>query len=210
MVLEEEVVHPPGPNQLGALHASGDVSLAGSPGAINGHDACGTVGSLPPVVHGGTVTSSPTIQFDGTPASPQHSSLVPDPAPALVALNTDAVALNGDQINQQLGTALVPMTFFTDGGQPQGIRIRQTRGFGILLVDGNATLEGEVRWDGMILVTGTLFLNGHGSGIVIRGAIWAGEIDQSTGPLTVQYDSCRLKAALLAVPARVRTWREVF
>ena len=32
VVLEEEVVHPPGPNQLGALHASGDVSLAGTPG----------------------------------------------------------------------------------------------------------------------------------------------------------------------------------
>ena len=76
--------------------------------------------------------------------------------------------------------------------------------------DGNATLEGEVYWDGMILVTGTLFLNGFGSGIVIRGAVWASEIDQPTGPLTVQYDSCRLKAALLAVPTRVRTWREVF
>ena len=79
----------------------------------------------------------------------------------------------------------------------------------MLLVDGNATLAGEVQWDGMILVTGTLFLNGYGSGIVIRGGVWAGRIDQ-TGPLNVQYDSCRLQAALLAVPTRVRTWREVF
>ena len=212
VVVEEEVLHQPGPNQLGALHASGSVSLAGVPGEIDGHDACGAVGSLPPVVYGGTVTSVPAIQFDGNPPIPQPGSLVPDPAQALVVLNADAVTLNADQINQQLGTALVPMTFFAEGGlfpQPQGIRIRQTRGAGILLVDGNATLEGEVRWDGMILVTGTLFLNGHGSGIVIRGAIWAGKIDQ-TGPLTVQYDSCRLQAALLAVPTRVRTWKEVF
>ena len=212
MVLEEEVVHPPGPNQLGALHVSGSVSLAGSPGEIDGHDACGVVGSLPPVVYGGTFTSDPAIQFNGNPASPQPSAHVPAPATALAALNADAVALNGDQVNELLGTAEVPMTFFAEGGlfpQPQGIRIRQTRGAGILLVDGNATLEGEVRWDGMILVTGTLFLNGHGSGIVIRGAIWAGKIDQ-TGPLTVQYDSCRLQAALLAVPLRVRTWREIF
>ena len=212
VVLEEEVVHPPGPNQLGALHASGDVSLAGASGTINGHDACGVVGSLPPVVYGGTVMSTPTVQFNGNPASPQHSPHVPAPATAVVALNTDAVALNADQINQHLGTAPVPMTFFAEGGlfsQPQGIRIRQTSGFGILLVDGNATLEGEVRWDGMILVTGTLFLNGHGSGIVIRGGVWAGRIDQ-TGPLNVRYDSCRLQAALLAVPTRVRTWREVF
>lgn len=212
VVLEEEVYHLPGPNQLGAVHASGDVSLAGASVTINGHDACGVVGSLPPVVYGGTVISTPTIQFNGNPASPQHSAHVPSPSAALTALNTDSVVLNGNQINQQLGSMEVPMTFFADGGlfpQPQGIRIRQIRGFGLLLVDGNATLEGEVRWDGMILVTGTLFLNGFGSGIVIRGAVWAGEIDQ-TGPLTVQYDSCRLKAALLAVPTRVRTWREVF
>ena len=116
MVLEEEVVHPPGPNQLGALHASGDVSLAGTPGTIDGHDACGAVGSLPPVVYGGTFTSATTIHFDGTPASPQHSPHVPAPATAVVALNTDAVALNADQINQHLGTALVPMTFFAEGG----------------------------------------------------------------------------------------------
>lgn len=213
VVLEEEVVHQPGPNQLGALHATGSVSLAGAPSTINGHDACGAVGSLPPVVHGGTITSVPTIHFDGTPASPQHSSHVPAPATTLTALNADAMILTHDQINQHLGTAPAPMTFFAEGGlfpQPQGIRIRQTRGFGILLVEGNATLEGEVHWDGMILVSGTLFLNGFGSGIVIRGAVWAREIDQSTGPLTVQYDSCRLKAAMLSLPTRVRTWREVF
>ena len=212
VILEEEVVHPPGPNQLGALHASGDVSLMGTSGVVDGHDACGAVGSLSPVVYGGSATSAPTIQFNGNPASPQHSSLVPHPAPALVELKTDASVLNADQINQQLGTAPVPMTFFAASGlfsQPHGIRIQQTRGYGILLVDGNATLEGEVQWDGMILVTGTLFLNGSGSGIVIRGGVWAGRIDQ-TGPLSVHYDSCRLQAALLAVPTRVRTWREVF
>ena len=213
VVLEEEVYHLPGPNQLGALHASGSVSLAGVPGAVNGHDACGVVGSLPPVVYGGAITSVPAIHFDGTPGSPQHSTQVPAPAAAIATLNADAMILTHDQVNQLLGTAEAPMTFFADGGgfaQPQGIRLRQTRGFGILLVDGNATLEGEVRWDGMILVSGTLFLNGQGSGIVIRGAVWAGEIDQPTGPLTVRYDSCRLQAAMLSLPTRVRTWREVF
>lgn len=212
VVLDEEVVHQPGPNQLGALHVLGDVRLADSSVGINGHDACGAAGSLPPVVYGGTVTNAPAIQFNGNPANPLHSSFVPDPARALVALNTDATVLNAAQMNQQLGTASVPMTFYAKGGsfaQPQGILIRQTRGFGILLVDGNATLEGEVQWDGMILVTGTLFLNGHGSGIVIRGGVWAGQVAQ-TGPASVQYDSCRLQAALLAVPTRVRTWREVF
>ena len=211
VVLEEEVFHPPGPNQVGALSASGTVSLTGSSGMIDGHDACGVVDSLPPVMYGGAFTSASTIQFDGTPASPQLSPHILRLDSALVALDRDAVVLNGDQTNQHLGTAQVPMTFLAKGVvQPQGIRIKKTRGFGILLVNGNATLESEVQWDGMILVTGTLFLRGQGSGIVVRGGVWAGQIDHQTGPLTVQYDSCLLQAALLAVPTRVKTWKEVF
>ncbi len=213
VVLEEEVLHPPGPNQLGALHVSGVVNLTGTSGEINGHDACGRVGSLPPVVFGGTLTSVSTIQFNGTPASPQPGYQAPALDSVLATLDAEAMVLNADQINQQLGTVQVPVTFLAKAGsfvQPQGIRIRQTRGFGILLVEGNATLEGEVHWDGMILVTGTLFINGQGGDIVIRGGVWASRIDQQAGSLTVRYDSCRLQTALLAVPVQVRTWREVF
>ena len=211
VVLEAEVVHPPGPNQVAALYASGNVSLTGGTGGLDGHDTCGAVDSLPPVLAGGTVTSGPSIQFHGTPATPQPNAVALNLDDALANLNTDAVALTENQHNQSLGSADVPMVFLADGASfPAGLRMQHVTGSGILLVEGNATLEGEVRWDGMILVTGTLFLNGHGSGIMIRGAVWAGEINQQTGPLTVRYDSCRLQAALLAVPTQVQTWKEIF
>ncbi len=213
VVLEEEIIHPPGPPQLGALYASGGVSLDGEAGVINGHDACGVVGSLPPVFSGGAVTNKPRIQFAGVPAGPRPDSLVLNLGDALKALGGDVVALSADQTSRQLGTVLVPGVFLAAGeafARPAGIRIRHTSGEGILLVNGNATLEGEVRWNGMILVTGTLFLRGEGNGIVVRGGVWAGQIHQQAGSLTVHYDSCRLQAALLAVPVQVRTWREVF
>ncbi len=212
VALEQEIVHPPGPPQLGALHASGSVSLNGA-GVINGRDACGVADSLPPVVSGGAVTSPSSMRFDGTPANPQPGFPAHTLAAALTALRTGAVALNADQYNQRLGTSHVPMVFLATGGtfvQPSGIRIRDTGGAGILLVDGNATLEGDVQWNGMILVTGTLFLRGQGAGIVVRGGLWASRIHQQTGALAVQYDSCLLRAALLAVPVQVRTWKEVF
>lgn len=212
VVLEEEVVHLPGPNQVGALYASGNVSLSGPAGVINGHDACGMVNSLPPVLAGGTVTSTPSVQFHGNPASPQASTLALDLEGALADLSVGALALTEDQTNQQLGHADAPMVVFANGAsfvQPEGIRIRQTSGSGILLVDGNATLEDEVQWDGMILVTGTLFSRGQGSGIVVHGGVWAGQVSQQSGPVDVTYDSCLLQAALLAVPTRVRTWKEV-
>ncbi len=213
VVLEEVVVHPPGPPQLGAFYASGSVNLNGASGVLNGHDACGMVGSLPPVRSGGAVTSTPHILFDGTPASPRRQALALNLGAALTDLRRGAVMLHADQHHQRLGTAPVPMVFLATGevsAHPTGIRILHTRGEGMLLVDGNATLEGEVQWNGMILVTGTLWLRGQGSGIVIRGGVWAGEIHQQTGSLNVQYDSCLLQAALLAVPVQVRTWREVF
>ncbi len=213
VVLEEEIVHPPGPPQLGALYASGSVSLNGETGVLNGHDACGMVGSLPPVLAGGTVTNTSRIQFDGIPASPRPGSLALNLGAALTALGRRAVTLNADQTGQRLGTAQAPVVLLASGeafAQPSGIRIRHTSGEGILLVNGNATLEGEVQWNGMILVTGTLFLRGEGNGIMVHGGLWAGQIHQQTGSLTVYYDSCLLRAALLAVPVRVRTWKEMF
>ena len=211
VVLEAEVVHPPGPNQVAALYASGNVSLAGGTGVFDGRDTCGEVDSLPPVLSGGTVTSGPSIQFHGTPATPQPNATALNLGNALADLSTDAVALTENQHNQSLGSADVPMVFLADGASfPAGLRMQHVSGSGILLVEGNATLEGEVRWHGMILVTGTLFFRGQGNGIVVRGGVWAGQIHQQTGPVSVTYDSCLLRAALLAVPTRVRTWREVF
>ncbi len=209
VVLEEDVVHPPGPPQLGALYAAGNVNLAGMSGVINGHDACGMVGSLPPVFAGGAVTSAPSLRFDGSPAGPQSDALVLNLEAALADLGRGAAALHGDQ-HHQPGTADVPMVWFASGASAEGIRIRHTSGYGILLVDGNATLEGDVQWNGMILVTGTVFLRGEGSVIVVHGGLWAGQVDQQAGSFIAHYDSCLLRAALLAVPVRVRTWKEVF
>lgn len=127
VVLEQEVFHPPGTNQLGALYASGDVNLTGASGVIDGHDACGVVSSLPPMIYGGAFTRASTIRFDGSPASPRFSPHVLSLEEALVSLNAETVVLNGDQINQRLGTAQVPMTFLVRSGlfvQPQGIRIQ--------------------------------------------------------------------------------------
>ena len=213
VVLEAEVVHLPGPNQVAALYASGNVSLAGGTGVLDGRDACGEVDSLPPVLSGGTVTSGPSIQFHGTPATPQPNATTLNLGNALADISTDAVALTENQSHQSLGSADVPMVFLADGAsfvQPGGIRVQHVSGSGILLVKGDATLEGEVRWHGMILVTGTLSFRGQGNGIVVRGGVWAGQIHQQTGPVSVTYDSCLLRAALLAVPTRVSTWREVF
>ncbi len=178
VTLEEELVHPPGPPQLAAVYAAGNVSLKGASIDINGRDDCETAYDLPPVVAGGAVESASHRHFGGNPPLPQFP---------VFALAIEAALA-------ELG---------------QGVAVLPTEGEGILLVDGDMTLNRALTWNGMLLVTGTLTLGG-GSRLEVHGGLWAGTIDQQAGALTVRYDSCRLRDALLTLPVRVRTWKEVF
>jgi len=213
VLLEAEVVHPAGPNHLGALYAEGDVVLLGQSGILNGHDACGIVSSLPSVYSGSTVTQGPTVQFDGIPATPVQGSVVLDLVQSMGDLSRGAISIQADLLNQELGTSSVPETYLATVSElPNSSRllIRNTVGYGILLVDGAAILEGQVSWQGMIIVTGDLFIQGDGAVINVKGGIWARSVQQTMGSLNIQYDSCQIQASLLSRPVQVRNWREMF
>lgn len=213
VLLETEAVHPAGPNHLGALYAEGDVVLSGQSGTLNGHDACGVVSSLPPVYSGSSVTSGPAFQFDGIPATTVQGSVVLDLVQSIGDLSRGAIPIQADVLNQQLGTSLVPETYLATVSQlPNSSRllIRDTVGYGILLVDGTAILEGQVSWQGMIIVTGDLLIQGDGAVINVNGGIWARSVQHTGGSFNIQYNSCQIQASLLSRPVQVRLWREVF
>jgi len=213
VLLEIEVVHPTGPNHLGASYVEGNVILSGQSGILNGHDACGVVSSLPPVYSGSSVSSGPAFQFDGIPATPVQGSVVLDLVQSMGDLSRGAIPIQADVLNQQLGTSLVPETYLATVSQlPNSSRllIRNTVGYGILLVDGTAIFEGQVSWQGMIIVTGDLLIQGDGAVINVKGSIWARSVQHTGGSLNVQYDSCQIQASLLSRPVQVRSWKEVF
>ena len=89
--------------------------------------------------------------------------------------------------------------------------ITNQTGSGVLLVEGNLIMEGTT-WNGLILVTGELTLNG-GAGIVIEGAVlanWKVWInDTNPGPVTINYNSCAIDAALSSIPLRVLSWEDM-
>ena len=213
VLLEIEAVHPAGPNHLGVLYAEGDVILSGQSGTLNGHDACGVVSSLPPVYSRSTVTQGPAVQFDGIPGSPVQGSVVLDLVQSIDDLSRGAIPIQSDVLNQQLGSSSVPETYLAIVSRlPNSSRllIRNTVGYGILLVDGTAILEGQVSWKGMIIVTGDLFIQGDGASISVNGGLWARSVQQTGGSLNIQYDSCQIQASLLSRPVQVRSWREGF
>ncbi|MDA0737600.1 MAG: PilX N-terminal domain-containing pilus assembly protein [Nitrospirae bacterium] len=209
VLLETAVVHPVGPNHLGAVYAFGDIKLSGQSGTINGHDACGVVPSLSPVYSGSPISSGAGFQFDGGPAIPVQGSVVLDLAQAASLLSVGVVPIQSDLMNQHLSTNSAPDTYLLQGATQSPLVIKNVVGQGILLVDGDANLEGEISWQGMIIVTGDLLVQGDGAVITVNGGLWAKTITQVGGHLNIQYDSCQIKAALLTRPVEVMIWREV-
>jgi hypothetical protein len=106
-------------------------------------------------------------------------------------------------------------------------------GTGTLLVQGNLTLEGGTvlkTWKGLILVAGDLTLNGNNGssdvgdpsdlsieGIAIEGAVlvngevWinAGTDKTKWGPVSINYNSCLIDAALNSIPMTILSWEDL-
>lgn len=209
-LLETEVVHPAGPNHLGAIYVAGGVDLSGQSGTISGHDACAGAPSIPPVYSGSPITSGEGLQFDGVPTMPLQGSVVLNLVQAISELSRGAILVQSHLLNQELESPAVPVTYLIQGGQQSPFFIQNIVGRGILLVEGSAILEGVVSWQGLIIVNGDLKVQGDGTVITVNGGIWAKDINQAGGHLNIQYDSCQIKSALLSQPVQVRTWREVY
>jgi hypothetical protein len=80
-------------------------------------------------------------------------------------------------------------------------------GQGILLIDGNATINGQFVWTGLVLVQGTLDYSGMNSP-KLTGAVMVmnrnNGVNKVAGNVTIQYSRC----AIQAVTARLATARQ--
>lgn len=212
-LLEAEVIHPVGPNPLAAVYAEGAVTLSGQSGTINGHDACGVAPSISPVNSGNPVTQGPAYQFDGIPAIPVQEKVALNLVQSITDLSRGVVPIQSDLVNQQLGKPSVSDSYLANGSElpnPSRILIQNTAGQGILMVNGTAVLKGQVSWNGMVIVTGDLIVQGEETTLTVNGAVWSKNFQQTGGLLNIHYDSCQIKSALLSQPVLVRSWKEEY
>ncbi|MEK6769231.1 MAG: PilX N-terminal domain-containing pilus assembly protein [Gemmatimonadota bacterium] len=90
------------------------------------------------------------------------------------------------------------------------------RGQGLLLVEGDLTMEGGFVFDGIILARGALKF--RGSGASVRGAIAAASVragpELAPGAASIGFSSCAMRRALSAAartrPLGRRAWAELF
>src|SRR2546430_3853225 len=94
----------------------------------------------------------------------------------------------------------------------QGLKLQNVTGYGVLLVKGDLELGGGFQWNGIILVTGSVTLNGGGGNpINIYGQIFSGTSTLTdvtvNGSNTIGYDSCKVKQAMAGSPLKVVNWK---
>lgn len=208
------------PSSPATIYSKGDVTGNGSSLTISGNDACGAGTALAPIYTKDPATTnlngSPTLQ--GSPSTPQHGTLDIDIPAFLDALKPGATTLTEDQNNATFGSASSYQTVYSWPDDPahfnnQGLKLQNVTGYGILLVKGDLELGGGFEWNGIILVTGSVTLNGGGGNpINIYGQIFSGTSTLTdvtvNGSNTIGYDSCKVKKAMAGSSLKVLNWKQ--
>ena len=210
----------PPPSSPATIYSKGDVTGNGSSLTVSGNDACGAGTALAPIYTKDPATTnlngSPTLT--GSPSTPQHGTLDIDIPAYIDALQPGATTLTADQNGATYGSATNYQTVYSWPDDPahfnnQGLKLQNVTGYGVLLVKGDLELGGGFQWNGVIIVTGSVTLNGGGgSAINIYGQIFSGTSTLTdvtiNGGNTIGYDSCKVKKAMAGSPLKVVNWRQ--
>ena len=162
------------------------------------------------------LNGSPTLS--GSPSTPQHGTLDLDIPGYIDALKGNATTtLTADQNGATYGSSTNYTTVYSDTDNPpnnQGLKLQNVTGYGILLVKGDLTLGGGFQWNGIILATGSVTLNGGGGGINIQGLVFTGTSTLTdvtiNGGNVIGYDSCKVKKSFAASPLKVVNWKQSY
>jgi Tfp pilus assembly protein PilX len=212
-------IQPP-PSSPATIYSKGDVTGNGSSLTISGNDACGSGTALAPIYTKDPATTNlngnPTLQ--GSPSTPQHGMLDIDIPAYIDTLKPGATTVTEDQNNATFGSASNYQTVYSWPDDPghfnnQGLKLQNVTGYGVLLVKGDLELGGGFQWNGIILVTGSVTLNGGGGNpINIYGQIFSGTSTLTdvtvNGSNTIGYDSCKVKKAMAGSPLKVVNWKQ--
>lgn len=205
------------------IYSKGDVTGNGSSLTIDGTDQCATPSTaLAPIfTKDPAVTNlngNPTL--GGSPATPQNGTKDIDIATLLEQLKTSAdYTLTEDTNNTTYGDANNYKTVYSWPDDPaypnsNGIKLNNLTGYGILLIKGDLVLGGGFEWNGVIIATGSVTLNGGGGGINIRGQVFSGTSTLTdvtiNGGNDIKYDSCKVNNALSSKALRVLSWQQSY
>jgi hypothetical protein len=208
---------PPGPAQAGVRTRAGVVDTTGGSGSVYGN---------PAVVNDPSLNDSSFTKFGGSSYTQLASRATFTLGGSSNPIATDPVVTGG----------VCDRTVATNWGDPHNpnapcgnffpiihvtgdLKVNNTQGQGILLVDGNLTVTGSWDFFGIVIIQGDLRTAGGGtSDAHIWGGVMAKNADLSTqnlnGHATLNFSSCSILAALQAQspisPMRQRGWAQLY
>ena len=205
---------PPGPPQAGVRDNGGTVGTSGA----------GTVQGNPPVVNDPSINSSTFTVFGGSTyaqlaarATIQHPGGNINTAPSFVGGTCNKADINnwGDPHNPGSPCG----NYFPIIHVAGSLMINNEQGQGILLIDGDLTVNGSWDFYGIVIILGDLRTAGGGTADAhFWGGVMARNADLSTqnlnGHATLNFSGCAILAALQAQspisPMRQRGWAQLF
>jgi hypothetical protein len=106
------------------------------------------------------------------------------------------------------------VTVYSNTNSPanvNGLEFKDDGGYGLLLIDGDLTLDSDSWWNGLIYVSGTLTFNAPSDPqeTVVRGAIFATSINVQKKAVDVGYDVCHIAKAMANQPLKLVRWKTV-
>jgi Tfp pilus assembly protein PilX len=185
------------------------LNKSGGSGTLSGVDQCGVM----PAVAGVAVPNAPGYNQTGgasvpTGGPPPIGSLGADTAAAKSAVHVDWPGILND--NAIPPDFVIPTQSWPTSTQMNSwptIRVNGDAdipsGKGVLIITGNATINGSINWQGVVLVGGTLTSTGNNtvqgavvSGLNVQLGMSVGASDVGSGTKTYVYNSCSIDSAL--------------
>ncbi|CAN2039894.1 Pilus assembly PilX N-terminal domain-containing protein [Candidatus Magnetomoraceae bacterium gMMP-15] len=208
-IIEIEVMRDPGPVIHAALYAKGHVTGDGNNLNIDGSDYCSMSSSIFSIY---TQIPYDTILSDYNPTSvPVQGADDVNIEGVINRLKKSAnMEITDDQDGEFYGADSDYVICYSDASSNmQGLRLENTTGYGMLLIEGDLSLRSGFNWNGLILITGILTMLGDISDVNIYGAVLANEGVVINGTINIKYDSCEIENSLRSQPLRIISWKEI-
>ena len=203
-----------------AVYTKGDIGGNGNALTIDGNDACNGGTNLNSAYAMGEWDPSGNPKTYGSPdgVPVEHGTTDLDIAGMISQLKGSAdYTLTEDLENATYGSETSYKTVYSNTSSPvnpNGLTLNNVKGWGILIVEGDLNLGGGFTWNGIILATGSVTLNGGGgpNAINIQGQLLSGTSTVTdvtlNGSNTITYNSCNVKKATAQAPLNVVSWKQ--
>jgi hypothetical protein len=213
--VQVEVARDVGPPFPGAMYSRGNVNFMVTGAIVSGGDNC-AVASRSPLYVRSPATISGTATYSGSPSTTTTGTIDIDIAGFIQKYKDGATVVTADQSGGGYGTSTNYVTVYSNTSLPynaNGLSLTNLTGYGLLLVEGDLTVDKDFTWYGPILVTGTLTFNTSATkaadDVTVRGGILAGNIVGVKQEFDVRYDSCQIARAMGTKPAKLLRWRKL-